>query len=147
MNLDICKEVMYNEGLTCVVADEDEIIFKSDKKGILPMLEVLDLYNEGKINPVYQADRIIGKAAIIIAHKCNIKNIYGTVISRSAYDFAKRKDINLECSELVEVIMDKAKVKEGPFEAALHEVDEDDFDLVLKIVNETLDKMKRNRSH
>jgi len=44
MNSRICREVMHSENLTCVIADESRIIFKSDKKGIVPMLEFSEIW-------------------------------------------------------------------------------------------------------
>ena len=143
VNSMLCKDIMHNENLTCVIASENEIIYKSDKKGILPMLEMLELYERGDIVPVYQADRIIGKAAVIIASHCGIKQIYADVISQSAYDIAENKNITIYYNQLVEMILNPARKQEGPFEAALHDVDYDDFPLVIKIVRETLEKIQK----
>ena len=106
------------------------------------MLEFLALYEEKELKPVYQADRIIGKAAVIISAHCGIQEIYADVISQSAWDIAERKKITVYYDQLVEMILNPAKTKEGPFEAALHDVDEDDFQLVLETVRETLKKIK-----
>ena len=142
MNSEICKDVMHSGKLTCVIADEKEIIFKSDKKGIVPMLEFLKLYQENGLKPVYQADRIIGKAAIIIAAYCGIREIYADVVSQSAMDIALEKDVTIIYDQLVEMILNPAKTKEGPFEAALHDVDPDDFEKVLETVRNTLAEIK-----
>ena len=141
MNLEICRDILHGEALTCVAADEDEVILKSDGKGILPMLELLDLYRNGNRRPVYQADKIIGKAAVLIAAQCGVKEIYADVISRSAWEIAQRKGIRVIYETKVEMILNPAKQAEGPFEAALHDVDEDDFDLVMKTIYKTLDRM------
>lgn len=145
MNTEILKEVMYSENLTCVVADEEDIIFKSAEKGIVPMLELLELYEKGAIRPVYQADKIIGKAAIIIAARIGIKDIYAGVLSQSAKEIADRKGVNVTCGQLVEMILNPAQTAEGPFEMALHMVDEDDFDRVLETVRKTLEKVRKAR--
>ena len=142
MNSKICREVMHSENLTCVIANESQIIFKSDKKGIVPMLEFLEIYEKGEVRPLYQSDRIIGKAAVIISNHCGINEIYADVISQSAYDIAERKNITVYYDQLVEMILNPAKTKEGPFEAALHGIDEDDFPQVLTTVRETLKKIQ-----
>ena len=133
---------MHSENLTCVIANESQIIFKSDKKGIVPMLEFLEIYEKGEVRPLYQSDRIIGKAAVIISDHCGINEIYADVISQSAYDIAGRKNITVYYDQLVEMILNPAKTKEGPFEAALHDVDEDDFPQVLTTVRKTLRKIQ-----
>ena len=141
MNLDVCREILHSENLTCVAADESGILLKSGKKGILPMLDVLDLYQNQNGRPVYQADRIIGKAAIIIAAHCGIREIYADVISDSAWGIALYKGIKVIYRDKVEMILDRTGTREGPFEAALHDVDTDDFGLVMKTIYETLDSM------
>ena len=133
---------MHSGNLTCVIADEKEIIFRSDKKGIIPMLEFLELYQKTELHPVYQADRIIGKAAIIIAAHCGIREIYADVVSQSAMNIALEKDVVIIYDQLVEMILNPAKTKEGPFEAALHDVDPDDFEKVLETVRKTLEGIK-----
>lgn len=145
MNSRICREVMHSENLTCVIADESRIIFKSDKKGIVPMLEFLEIWEKGEVKPLYQSDRIIGKAAVIISNHCGIKEIYADVISQSAYNIAERKNIKVYYDQLVEMILNPAKTKEGPFEAALHGIDEDDFTAVLATVRETLKKIQATK--
>ena len=62
------------------------------------MLELLKLYDEHKIKPVYQADRIMGKAAIILALHCGIREIYSDVVSKSANDIAQRNSMRLASS-------------------------------------------------
>ena len=106
------------------------------------MLEFLEIYEKGEVRPLYQSDRIIGKAAVIISDHCGINEIYADVISQSAYDIAERKNITVYYDQLVEMILNPAKTKEGPFEAALHGIDEDDFPQVLTTVRETLKKIQ-----
>ena len=145
MNSIICREIMHNENLTCVIADRSGVIFRSNKKGIVPMLEFLELYEKGGIRPIYQSDRIIGKAAIIISSHCGIKEIYADVVSQGACETAERKDVTVYCDQLVEMILTPDKSREGPFEAALHGIDEDDFPKVLEVVRETLAKVQASK--
>lgn len=144
MNTEILKEVMYSENLTCVVADEEDIIFRSAEKGIVPMLELLELYEKGAIRPVYQADKIIGKAAILLAARCGIKEIYAGVLSQSAKEIADRKGIKVSCGQFVKMIHNPAQTAPGPFEKALHEVNEDDFEQVLQTILKTLEEVRKN---
>ena len=141
MNTDICKEILHRENLTCVIADENDIVLKSDKKAILPMLDILDLYRNHGCRPLYQADKIIGMAAVIIAAECGIREIYADVISEKAIAIAERKGIRVFYDRSVEMILNRTKTAEGPFEAALHGVDENDFPLVLQTIYAVLDKI------
>ena len=109
------------------------------------MLDMLKLYEEGRIRPVYQADRILGKAAILIAAHCGMKEIYSDVVSQSAMDIGQRKNIKISYQTLVPQILNPLKQKEGPFEAALKDVDEEDFPKVLSIIQETLEKIRAQK--
>lgn len=137
---------MHEENLTCVIADENEIIYKSDAKGITPMLEMLEMYQNEGAKPLYQSDRILGKAAAIISLHCGVKEIYSDVVSQSAMEIAERHGITVSYGALVEMILDRSRQKEGPFETALHDIDENDFDTALKIITEIRAQMiARNR--
>ena len=141
MNTDICREILHRENLTCVIADENEIVLKSDKKAILPMIDILDLYQHHGCRPLYQADKIIGMAAVIIAAECGIREIYADVISEQALAIAGRKGILVTYDRKVEKILNQAKTAEGPFEAALHGVDENDFEQVMATIYTVLDRL------
>ena len=57
-------------------------------------------------------------------------------------NIACEKGITVYCDQLVEMILNPAKTKEGPFEAALHDVDPEDFEKVLETVRKTLAEIK-----
>ena len=142
MDLETCRRYMDENDLKCVVADEEKIVYQSDAKGIIPMLELLELYEKNDIHPVYQADRIMGKAAMIIAVHCGIRQIYSDVVSKTAFRIAECNDIKVDYGDLVDRILDPTRSKEGPFEAALHHIDENDFEKSLQTIRETLEKIK-----
>ena len=127
---------MYDENLTCVVADEKGNIFTSQAKGIRPMLDLMEKCDAEGWEPVYQADMIIGKAAVLLADRCGIKHIYADVASDGAAELAGERDIELSFRERVPHILNPQKSQEGPFEAALNGVDPDDFDLVMEKIRE-----------
>ena len=136
MDLIECTNRMYEENLTCVAADEDGIIFVSKDKGIRPMLDLMEGCDEHGWRPVYQADMIIGKAAVLIADHCGIKSIFADVASEVAAEIAKDRGIDLSFRECVPHILNRQKTEEGPFESALNGVDPDDFDLVMEKIRE-----------
>ena len=132
---------MYDENLTCVVADEEGILFTSQAKGIRPMLDLLERCDAEGWEPVYQADMIIGKAAVLIADRCGIKQIYGDVASEGAVDIAENRGADISYRECVPQILNPQKSREGPFESALNGVDLDDFELVMEKIREVAVKL------
>ena len=95
MDLIECKNRMYEENLTCVAADDDGFIFVSKEKGIRPMLDLMTGCEEQGWRPVYQADMIIGKAAVLIADHCGITSVFADVASEGAAEIAKKRGIFL----------------------------------------------------
>ena len=137
MTLNECRQTMERERLRAVFADEEKILYVSSGRGMEPMLEFLRLQEKNGWRPVYQADCIIGKAAIIVAHHCGVREIYGDVVSESAMQIA--------WGQLVPMILNRDKTAEGPFEAALSGLTENDFDQVMEIAVKVAEKMRRQR--
>ena len=145
MNAETCRQIMYEENLTCVVGDENGVIYKSDAKGITPMLELLEMCRNEGAKSLYQSDRILGKAAAIIAMHCGVKEIYSDVVSSSAMEITERNGIAVSYGTLVEMILDRSRQKEGPFETALRNIDENDFETALEIIRNIRAQMTGNK--
>ena len=132
---------MVEHSLKCVVADSQSIIFTSSDDGIRPMMKVLELWENKEISPVFLADKIIGKAALYIASRCGIKEIYTEIISESALAMAERLGIRCDYSLKVPMILNRDGTSEGPFESRLHDTGDGDYDKAIAIIKEQLKKM------
>ena len=146
MNADKCRQVMHRENLTIVIADDDGILLRSRKKGILPMLDLLELMETTGCRPKYQSDRILGKAASIISLHCGIREVYSDVVSQSALDIAERNGIAISYETAVPMILNPARTQEGPFEVMLHDVSENDFDQAMAIIRETSERIRNSQN-
>ena len=136
MDLNECIRRLYDESLTCVVADEDGNMFTSTEKGIKPMLDLMKQCDAEGWKPVYQADMIIGKAAVLISAEYGIKELYADVVSESAVKIAEERGIDLSFRESVPKILNRDRSEEGPFEAVLNGADLSNFDLVMEKIRE-----------
>ena len=145
MTLEECRQIMERDRLRAVFADEEKVLYVSDRRGMEPMLELADLVEKNGWQPVYQADRIVGKAAAIVAAHCGIREIWGDVVSASAVEIAERNGIQVSCGELVPMILNRERTAEGPFEAALKDLTENDFEQVMAIARPLAEKMRQAR--
>ena len=69
---------------TCVVVREGEILTTSTQRGITPLIDFNDSDPEIlRSSSVY--DKIIGKAAAMIAVNCKASYVYGLVMSEEAH--------------------------------------------------------------
>lgn len=145
MTLEECRQIMERDGLRAVFADEEKVLYTSARRGMEPMLELAELAEKNGWRPVYQADRIVGKAAAIVAAHCGIREIWGDVVSESAMEIAGRNGIRVSCGELVPMILNRERTAEGPFETALKDLTENDFEQVMAIARPLAEKMRQAR--
>lgn len=69
----LAKEILEKEKLSLVFVKDGKIIFKSDKKGIRPILEA---YNEKKdlLKDSFLADKVVGRAALSFIEELGVKS-------------------------------------------------------------------------
>lgn len=145
MTLGKCIEKLYEGGYRCVAADREGFLFTSDGRGMEPMLQLLKGFEEGW-EPLFLADRIIGRAAALVAAHCGVKEIYGDLVSESAAEITEECGIALSWRERVPMILNREKTGEGPFEAALRDVDDGNFPEVVRTIERVAAEMRRKRA-
>ena len=141
MDLLECVRIMYMNSLTCIAADEEGNLFTSKEKGIKPMLDLMAKCDKEGWKPVYQADMIIGKAAVIISEHCGIRRIFADVARNGAIRIANERGVDISYRQRVPMILNRQKTSEGPYESALNGVDLNDFDLVMEKIREVAEKL------
>ena len=93
-NLERAIKILEEEKDLTLVLVLNEDIFKSNEKGIKPLLNLL---NSGKKYLNYSAaDKIVGKAAAMLYKLLEVKEIYGEVMSISAIKFLEENNINFK---------------------------------------------------
>jgi nucleoside-diphosphate kinase len=85
-------EYMEREKVTCVILSEGKIIYESKARGIFPLYEVHEIL-EIDIRGSVLVDRIIGKAAAMIACQAGVSHIYGQVMSDNAIKYLEEQGI------------------------------------------------------
>lgn len=125
---------------TCIILNNDEIVFTSDKKGVAP---ILDFYHSNK--DVYEnliiVDRIVGKGALLLALLVNAKEVYTPVISENALKLNEHFNIKLFYEKTVPYIINRNKDGMCPIEKSLLEIN--DLDLGYQTIINTLRKLSQ----
>lgn len=120
MNLQQANQLLQNNEYTCVILKNDTIIYTSSYKGVRPLLlflnESISLKNDDKLILI---DRIIGRAALLLAAKCRINKIFTPVISMEAFEVAKLHNIECEASAVVPYILNNMKNGKCPIECSV----------------------------
>lgn len=101
-------------GNSLVVVRDGRTLFSSRMPGIAPMLEALD---SNVLPGSAVADKVIGRAAAMIAVAGEATSVYSPTMSQEAVDVLTQAGM-LYCSRtIVPIILDKEKTRRCPVEA------------------------------
>ncbi len=90
--------------VTCVILNGNEV-YTSKKRGISPLLELLD---SGKpLKGAVAADKIVGKAAALLYTHMGISTVYGEVMTTEAQEILTSHGIVAECTVSAEKIINR----------------------------------------
>lgn len=106
--------------LSCIILKNDEIIYTSTFIGVKPLLLFLQ---EGTIlgenDTLTLVDKVIGKAALLLAVKCGIHRIYTPILSEEALAAADHYGLLVEAEKVVPYIINRAKDGKCPIESSV----------------------------
>ncbi len=94
-------QLLNEENATCVLVKDNTIISAESPRGIA---YIIDLYHAGKLQDVFVADKIIGKAAAMIFTLGGVKGCYGETVSQAAIQWMESKNISFQYCHAVSVI-------------------------------------------
>lgn len=139
--LEYGKEQLVERNLNLLVLKEDkEIVFQSNKMGILPMYEFFRLNFEEE---VYVIDKFIGLGAsrLLLNSKSKVMGLFTFVISKDAKELLKDNNIEVVKEREVEKILNKDKTDFCPIEKL--SMENEKFDDFLEKLEEFIGKMKQ----
>lgn len=118
-DIEKAKNILFKEHLTCVII-KDNNIYTSSKRGVAPIMEIID---KGiNIEDAFVADKVIGKAAALLFILCKVKGIYSPVMSEPATDILKSSDIKFCCEKSVPYIINRTNDGQCPMEQAVRDI-------------------------
>lgn len=120
MNLEQANQLLKDLNSTCIILKNDEIIYKSSFIGVKPLIMFLNEHDDVHGNEeLILIDKIIGKAALLLAVKCGIKKIFTPVISQEALEAAKHYGVMWESAKIVPHIINREGNGKCPIEASV----------------------------
>ena len=139
--LEYGKEQLVERNLNLLVLKEDkEIVFQSNKMGILPIYEFFRLNVEEE---VYVIDKFIGLGAsrLLLNSKSKVMGLFTFVISKDAKELLKDNNIEVVKQREVEKILNKDNTDFCPIEKL--SMENEKFDDFLEKIEEFIGKMKQ----
>ncbi|MCH5164278.1 MAG: DUF1893 domain-containing protein [Clostridiales bacterium] len=101
MNDILTAKALLSDDVRCAVINGQKT-FVSGKKGIAPLLELID--NSDDYRGCVAADKIVGKAAALLYVKLGAVEVYAEVLSNAAIDVLEGNGIKYTYGSIVEFI-------------------------------------------
>lgn len=118
-DINIAKELLGQNDRVCVIVKNGKVLFSSSKKGIQPFFDALELRSKNEYLDCRIADRVIGKAALLLAAYLGAKEIYTPLASQHAINASLNLNLNLIYDENVAFIINRTRDGMCPMEKAV----------------------------
>ncbi|NLE04266.1 MAG: DUF1893 domain-containing protein [Crenarchaeota archaeon] len=137
-DLELAKTQLYQKQLTLVIVKNGIILYQTANSRISGFLSAIEKLGSS-LAGASVADRVVGKAVALLCVFINIKNVYASLLSQSAYFVFIQNNISCSYTEIVENILNKNKTDLCPFEKiALNLSQPNDAYQSFRLLNEKL---------
>ncbi len=118
-DIQIAKSFLGKNGIVFVIVKDGGVLFSSSKKGIQPFFDALAQHDRDEFINCSIADRVIGKAALMLAAYLGAKHIYTPLASQHAVEAALNLSLDLIPDNVVPYIINRTKDGMCPMETAV----------------------------
>lgn len=141
--LDDAIRILQEQKASCVILRENREPYISGEIGIKPLMVCLRKDKNAFSSSVI-ADKVIGKAAALMANLGKAEAVYGEVMSLGAEEFLKKKGIPYKYGTLVNYIENRTKTGKCPMELTVQEID--DPEEAFMALEKTIAKLMQNKN-
>jgi len=118
----IAKEQLEQNDIVIAMVKDGKLLFSSKKKGIQPFFDALEQRKKEEYIGCSIADRVIGKAALMLAAYIGAKEVYTPLASQHALDAALKLDLDLETDKVVPFIINRTQDGMCPMEKTVLDI-------------------------
>lgn len=97
--------MLRSQGLSFVAVSENDEVFVSNKKGVAPIMELIEKKTD--LKGAAAADKVIGGAAAFLLVKCGVSYVYGEIMSEKAISVLNQYHIPYSYRTLVQYIKNR----------------------------------------
>ena len=109
------------EKLNLIIIKNRKDIFKSSKKGMVPLLDAIENLGLPKLSNSIVIDKLVGKAAALIICFFKAREVQTKILSVKARDVLEKYEIKHSSYTVIPKIMNKSGIDICPFEKAVSE--------------------------
>ncbi len=123
-DIQIAKELLGKDDNVIAMVKNGKILFRSSKKGIQPFFDALEKHPRETFAGCSIADKIVGKAALMLAAYIGASEIYTLLASRHAVDTSLNLDLDLNTEHVVPYIINRSQDGMCPMEQRVLDIDD-----------------------
>ena len=116
MTLSRYLEELEESGMNLLVFSGGEIVYSSDKRGILPLMDAVEVIGGMGLGDLVTADRIVGKAAALLNVYLGAREVHAMLISSGAKGLLSGRGVPFVFREETDFIKMRDGVIFCPFE-------------------------------
>ena len=109
-------DMLEESGLNLMVFSDGERVFSSGSGGIMPLIEAIDGLDREGLGDLVTADRIVGKAAVLLNIHMGVSEVHAMLISTGAKELLRAHGVGFHFREETDAIKMKDGVIYCPFE-------------------------------
>ena len=113
-------------GMNLLVYSGGELVFSSDKNGIMPLIDAIDAIGVEGLGDLVTADRIVGKAAVLLNVYLGAGEVHAMLISTGAKELLSDRGIPFVFREETDAIKLRDGVIFCPFERLVQDISDPD---------------------
>ena len=142
MNLKQAIQLLKETKSSCIILKNNKINYTSSDSGVKPLLLFLKEKVTLKENDqLILIDKVIGKAALLLAVKCKVQEIYTPIISTLALEAAKYHNIQCTALETVPYIINRKGNGMCPMESSV--IDTIDIEQAYNNMIATINRLRK----
>lgn len=103
----LAKSYLGKNDLVFIIVKDEKVIFSSSKKGVQPFFDALEARSINEYLGCSIADKVIGKAALMLAAYLGAKAIYTPLASQYAVDAGQVLTLDLMADTIVPYIINR----------------------------------------
>ena len=109
-------DILEESGLNLLVFNGEETVFSSRSGGIMPLIEAIEGLDRRGLEELITADRIVGRAAVLLNIHLGVSEVHAMLISIEAKKLLQTNGISFQFREETDAIKMKDGIIYCPFE-------------------------------
>ncbi|MGQ9781215.1 MAG: DUF1893 domain-containing protein [Nitrososphaeria archaeon] len=121
-DLSVARSLFIEKKLSFVIVKDGEVLAETKEQGIRALIETV-FKDSRRLQGASLADKVVGKAVMLLAIKVNITSIYANVISIPALELAAKFPVSVVYDKAVKAILNRRRDDICSFEKIVKDID------------------------